>query len=278
MSMNETQTSAFDIIKEVLDMYGLPELSEFIGNFIVDNDVIDDNVLIGQIRGTDEYKARFAANEARRKAGLNVLSEGQYIALENTYRQYLRASGLPAGFYDNNEDFQNLISNDVSPGELAERVNQGYEAIQYADPAVIREMQELYGVSEGDLAAFFLDPDRATPMLLKQAKAVELGAGAREGGGQLSVGEAERLVDEGLSRQQVREGMALITDETTFGLTEQERQAGQQELSREEQIGAVFGTDPKAAQRQRKRMQARQAQFQQGGSFSGQGSELTGLT
>lgn len=277
MSMNQEQTSAFDIIRDMLETYGLPELTQFISDFIVENDVIDSNVLIGEIRRTPEYEARFAGNLQRRAAGLNVLSEGQYIALENTYRQYLRASGLPTGFYDSNDDFTNLIANDVSPGELAERVNQGYEAIRFADPEVVQSMQDLYGVSEGDLAAFFLDPERATPMLLKQAKAAELGAGAREGGGELSIEEAERLVDEGVSRRQAREGMAAIADPTTFAITEEERRAGQEQFNRDEQIGAVFGTDPNAAQRQRKRLQKRQAQFAQGGTFATQNNERTGL-
>jgi hypothetical protein len=277
MSMTETQQSAFDIINDLLDSYGLTGLSDFVSNYILEYDVIDDNVLMGQIRQQDAYKERFAANEARRKAGLNVLSEGQYIALENTYRQYLRASGLPSGFYDSNEDFQNLIGSDVSPGELAERVNQGYEAIRFADPQVISQMQELYGVGEGELAAYFLDPERATPLLLKQARAAEIAGGAVQGGGMLTAAEAERLAQEGVTQQQARAGMALISEGEAFGLTTQEQQAGEQQLSREEQLGAVFGTDPQAAQRQRQRVRRRQAAFEQGGRFAGQGAELTGL-
>jgi hypothetical protein len=277
MSMTETQQSAFDIINKLLDSYGLAGLSGFVSNYILEYDVIDDNVLMGQIRQEDAYKERFAANEARRKAGLNVLSEIEYIALEKTYRQYLRASGLPSGFYDSNEDFQNLIASDVSPGELAERVNRGYEAIRFADPQVISQMQELYGVGEGELAAYFLDPERATPLLLKQARAAEIAGGAVQGGGMLTAAEAERLAQEGVTQQQARAGMALISEGEAFGLTTQEQQAGEQQLSREEQLGAVFGTDPQAAQRQRQRVRRRQASFEQGGRFAGQGAEITGL-
>tara|TARA_R100000329_G_scaffold57894_1_gene52327 strand:+ start:1568 stop:2404 length:837 start_codon:yes stop_codon:yes gene_type:complete len=277
MSMTETQQSAFDVIRELLDSYGLSDLKDFVSDYIVENDVIDENVLIGQIRQRPEYEERFKANIDRRKAGLNVLSEGQYIALENTYRQYLRASGLPSGFYDSNDDFYNLIVNDVSPGELAERVNQGYEAIRFADPQVVSQMQELYGVGEGELAAFFLDPERATPLLLRQARAAEIAGGAVQGGGMFTADEAERLAQEGVTQQQARAGAALMAEGEVFGLTTQERQAGEQELSRQEQIGAVFGTDPRAAQRQRQRVRRRQAQFEQGGRFAGQGAELTGL-
>ena len=277
MSMTETQQSAFDIVNDLLDSYGLSGLSDFVSSYILEYDVIDDAVLMGQVRQQPAYKERFKANEARRNAGLNVLSEGQYIALENTYRQYLRASGLPSGFYDSNEDFQNRIAADVSPGELAERVNQGYEAIRFADPTVVSQMQERYGVGEGELAAFFLDPDRATPLLLRQARAAEIAGGAVQGGVAFTAAEAERLAQEGVTQQQARAGAALIAEGEAFGLTTEERQAGEQELSRQEQIGAVFGTDPQAAQRQRQRTRRRQAAFESGGRFAGQGAELTGL-
>ena len=55
------------------------------------------------------YKKRFKANEARRKAGLAELTPGTYIALEDQYRKLMQEAMLPAGFYDNPEDFTGLI-------------------------------------------------------------------------------------------------------------------------------------------------------------------------
>jgi len=276
MSMTETQQSAYDVINDLLRMYGLEELTTFVGNIITQSDVVDTNVLLGEIRQQPQYQQRFAANEARRRAGLNVLSEQQYLALENTYRQYMRASGLPANFYDSNDDFQNLIANDVSPGEFAERVNQGYEAVRFADPTVIAQMQELYGVSEGDLAAYFLDPEKATPVLLQRAQAAQTAAGAAQAGMQLTTEEAERLAQEGITQQQARAGAAAITQaEELFQPTTGEQDGA---FTREEQLGAVFGTDPAAAQRLRQRQRRRQAAFAGGGGFAqGAGGHVTGL-
>ena len=276
MSMTETQQSAYDVINDLLRMYGLEELTTFVGNIITQSDVVDTNVLLGEIRQQPQYQQRFAANEARRRAGLNVLSEQQYLALENTYRQYMRASGLPANFYDSNDDFQNLIANDVSPGEFAERVNQGYEAVRFADPTVIAQMQELYGVSEGDLAAYFLDPEKATPVLLQRAQAAQTAAGAAQAGMQLTTEEAERLAQEGITQQQARAGAAAITQaEELFQPTTGEQDGA---FTREEQLGAVFGTDPAEAQRLRQRQRRRQAAFEGGGGFAqGAGGQVTGL-
>jgi len=276
MSMTETQQSAYDVINDLLRMYGLEELTTFVGNIITQRDVVDTNVLLGEIRQQPEYEQRFYANKLRRDAGLNVLSEPQYLQLENDYRQYMRASGLPAGFYDSYEDFQNLIAGDVSRAELAERVNQGYEAVRFADPTVIAQMQELYGVSEGDLAAYFLDPEKATPVLLQRAQAAQTAAGAAQAGMQLTTEEAERLAQEGITEQQARAGAAAITQaEELFQPTTGEQDGA---FTREEQLGAVFGTDPAAAQRLRQRQRRRQAAFEGGGGFAqGAGGQVTGL-
>lgn len=278
LDATEEKQSAFTIIATVLKNYGLEELAGFVRDYILDNDVVNEDVLLGQIRDSDVYKRRFAANIARRNAGMNVLSEGQYVALENTYRQYLRQSGLPPNFYDSNDDFANLISNDVSPAELAERINQGYEAIQFANPDVVNQMRELYGVSEGQLAAYFLDPQKATPMLLQQARSAEVAAGAVQGGSAISRQEAEMLAQEGVTMQQARTGFGAINEgQELFGTTTGEAQAGEQVFSRQEQIGAVFQTDPRAAQRLRQRARRRQAQFEGGGGFAAQGAEMTGI-
>jgi hypothetical protein len=268
--------SAFSIVQNVLRAYGLESLAGFVRDFIVDNDVVDSNVLVGEIRRQPEYLQRFAANEARRRAGLNAFGEGEYVAMENQYRQLMRASGLPRNFYDSQEDLQRFLANDVSVGELSERINQGYEAIRFADPEVISQMQELYGVGEGELAAYFLDPERATPVLLQRAQTAQTAAGAAQAGMQLTTEEAERLAQEGITQQQARAGAAAITQaEELFQPTTGEQDGA---FTREEQLGAVFGTDPAAAQRLRQRQRRRQAAFEGGGGFAqGAGGQVTGL-
>ena len=273
--MTETQESAFDVIRRLLQDYGLEELTDFVGNFIVQTDTINKDMLTAEIRRQPAYQQRFAANEERRRAGLPVLSEDTYIAMEKTYAQYMRAAGLPAGFYDSNDDFRELIRNNVSVAELQARVEQGYSAVRNADPEVVRQMQDLYGVSEGELAAFFIDPDRARDTVLQRARAAEVAAGAAMAGGAFSREEAERLAREGITLEEARTGTAAIEQlqevfQPTVG-------GGDERFTREEQVGAVFGTDPRAAQRLRQQQRRRQAQFEAGGGFAGQGAEMTGL-
>jgi len=272
------QISARDIIEETLTRYGLGTLRDFVNDMVFKQNIFDENILVGRIRERPEYQQRFSGNDARRNAGLNALSEGEYLALENQYRNLFRNSGLPTGFYTDKEVTDMLISNDVSIAEVAERVNQGYEAIANADPEVISEMRRLYGLGDGDLAAYFLDPEKATPLLLRQARSSEIAGQARQAGIQIEAGMAEQLARAGVTQEQAQAGFGVIgTSGELFQTTTGEAQTGERGFTQEEQVGAVFGTNAAAQQRLRQRARSRQAQFETGGQFAGQGAQITGL-
>lgn len=270
----EQKQSAYDIINQTLNEYGLGSLSRFVNNIVFGENVVNADIIIGRIRQTAEYKQRFAANEIRRSRGLNVLSEAEYVSMERVYQQYLRASGLPREMYDQNTDVQQLIANDVSVAELAARVNQGYEAVRYADPQVVQEMRRIYGVTEAQLAGYFLDPDRAMPVLLKQAQSARIaGEATIQAGMMLNQIQAEELATAGITAEQAREGFQTIKDvQELFQALPFEEQITQQE-----QVGGIFGTNQAARQRIRQRQRERQAIFEQGGGFAGQGTTYTGL-
>lgn len=134
------------------------------------------------LQDTPEYKQRFAANDARVKAGLAVLSPAEYLAAESAYRQILDSSGMPKGFYDNPADFQKWIANDVSPTEIKSRVDMAMDAVSKTDPNYRGALFQMYGIGEHDLAAYFLDRKRSEPILKKQAAAGAIGAAAMRRG------------------------------------------------------------------------------------------------
>jgi hypothetical protein len=270
----DQRQSAFEIISDTLNNYGLNDLRDFVNEIVFGEDIVDANIILGRIRQTSQYKTRFAANEQRRARGLNVLSESEYVAMERVYMQYLRASGLPPEMYDENTDVQQLLANDVSVAELASRINQGYEAVRYANPQVVEEMRRLYGVSEGQLAAYFLDPSRATPILLRQAEAARVASEATiQAGIDISAMQAEELVTSGIGQEGARQGFQAIKAAQELFQT----LPFEEEITTEEQVAGVFGTSAAAQQRVRQRQRSRQAQFEQGGGFAGQGSTYTGL-
>ena len=272
----ENRESARAIINNLLSDYGLSNLTDFVNDLITKEDIISGDVILGKIRQTEQYKTRFAGNIARRNAGFNVLSEAEYIQMENAYRQLMRASGLPAGFYDQSSDFNNLIGGDVSAAELSSRINDGYLAVQQADPQVIAEMKRLYPVGDAELAAYFLDPEKATPMLLRQARSAQIAAEATmQAGRQLGVQTAEQLAVAGITQEEARAGFQTIAgaEELFVALPGTTEEA----ISQQEQISGVFGTSAAAQQRIRQRSRERQATFEAGGRFAGQGTTVTGL-
>jgi len=272
----EERESARAIINNLLSEYGLSNLTDFVNDLIAKEDIISGDIILGKIRQTEQYKTRFAGNIARRNAGFNVLSEAEYIQMENAYRQLMRASGLPAGFYDQSSDFNNLIGGDVSAAELSSRINDGYLAVQQADPQVIAEMKRLYPVGDAELAAYFLDPAKATPMLLRQARSAQIAAEATmQAGRQLGVQTAEELATAGITQEQARAGFQTIAgaEELFVALPGTTEEA----ISQQEQISGVFGTSAAAQQRIRQRSRERQATFEAGGRFAGQGTTVTGL-
>ena len=276
MSDTGAPQSAYAIIGQDLERYGLGSLAQFVNDLVFKENVFDENIIRGRIRETKQYKTRFAGNEARRQAGFNVLSENEYLYLENAYRQQLRSAGMPPGFYDSYEDFSAMIGGDVSIAELATRVNQGYEAVKNADPQVVKEMKRLYGVNDSQLAAYFLDPKKSAPMLVEQAKSAQIAAEAtKQAGLMITSKQGERLAQAGINAEQARQGFATLSQaQELFNPLAGEQGVG---MTQQEQIGAVFSTDAGAAQRLRKKQSERTAVFQGGGGFAGQGSGQTSL-
>jgi hypothetical protein len=169
--------------------------------------------------------------------GLAELDPASYVQLENQYRQLLQSNGLPAGFYDQTEDFTALLEGDVSPQELQTRVQQGFRAVQDADPEVKRQMQELYGVNEAGLAAYFLDPTKAAPILTRQAEAAKISARAKEQGRlQLLSGTAEDIAARGITAAEAEAGF------TAMGLQEglYTEMFGEQALTQQQKVGAAL--------------------------------------
>jgi len=276
LALRAARESAMDVISRRLEAYGLSSLSQFIWKLITEENITSEYALVERIRETDQYKQRFPAMKMRRDRNLNAISEQDYINLENGYRETMRIAGLPRNLFDTPEDFTSLISGDVSVAEVKTRITQGYQAVAEADPQVIREMKRLYGVNDGMLAAYFLDPERTTPMLLRQAQAAQIaGQATLQAEMQIGAGTAEELAVAGITEAQARQGFQTIAaSEELFvplpGTTEQA-------ITTEEQVAGVFGTSAAAQQRIRQRSRERQAAFQAGGTFAGQGTTVTGL-
>lgn len=276
----QARESARVVIGDLLSLYGLGDLTDFVNDLIFKEDIVDAATIIGKIK-TDKgtagktYWARFAGNRQRLDAGRNVLSEAEYLAVENAYRQVMRSAGLPQDLFDRPDDLANLIGYDVSVAELNARINDGFQAVARANPEVKAQMQRLYGVSDATLAAYFLDPERATPVLLRQAQSAQIAGQAKlQAQQEVTAAQAEELAIAGVSEAEARQGFQTIAQaQEIFNPLI----LGETAITQEEQIAGVFGTSAAAQQRIRQRQRERQAAFETGGRFAGQGTTVTGL-
>jgi hypothetical protein len=283
------ETSALKIIEDTLRFYGLVTATDtrlldsikplFTGKRITDKTPIDD---IGiALRDDPVFKERFPANEALKAAGKPQFSVTQYLREEAAYKSALQGAGMPAGFYDDPSDFQNFIINDVSPDEVEARAKLGYQAVRQADPQVVAEFKRLYGVSEGELAAYFIDPQRMRPTFdryeaERQARSAQIAAaGTQQAGMTIEREQAEALARSGVTAEQAQAGFTALGDTQELF---QAAQQGEQQITQAEQIGGVFNTNAEARRAIAQRRRSRQAQFEAGGSFAGSQGVQTGLT
>lgn len=273
-----TEMDAKQIYRAVLRPYKLEGLAdklwEFQGRGMVTPNTSPD--VIGYlVKDTPEYQARFPGNVALEAAGKQAWTISEYLSLEQQMKAAMQGSGLPEGFYDSADDFGKFIGGGVAPAEVKRRVDEGFNAVKNANPDVVNQMKELYGVDEKGLAAYFLDPAKATPILVQQAKAASTASEAnRQAQMRLTAQTAEELAAQGITGETAAAGFRQIGAQGEL-YTPLAGEAGA--ISQAEQIGAAFGTNEAARQRVETRRRQRKAAFEGGGSFATSQTGVSGL-
>jgi hypothetical protein len=266
---------AYLALKSLFGQYGLGSLAGKIYDFVKQGYGADTIGLL--LQDTKEYKTRFAANEARAKAGLPVLNPADYLSTESAYRQILSSAGLPKGFYDNPADFQNWIAGDVSPTEIKDRVDLATAATGQANPQYKQALYQMYGINESDLTAYFLDRKTAEPILKKQAAAGAIGAAALRRGFTADRLNLEGYATVGITADQAEQAYSQIADgfegmlgiAGRYGTTWNQQQAEQEVFT----PGAAASVGAESAAEKGKRLRSQErAQF-----AGGQGSSVQGL-
>lgn len=203
---------AFALLKDTFTSYGLSELASVIEGYMKSNMGPYEAALL--LKQTPEYKLRFAGNEARSKAGLDVLTEGEYISLEKQYSAAMKQYGVGEGSTNNlanRTQFAQLIGNDISPTELTYRLDTAVNQVQNADPEILKTLQTYYpGVNKTGLIAYFLDPKATLPVLQQQALTAEIGTAAKEAGLLYNIDRATALAKYGVTQQQAQTGYRTI--------------------------------------------------------------------
>jgi hypothetical protein len=205
---------AFALLKDIFAQYGLEDLASTIEGYMKDDIGVNQATLL--LKQTPAYQTRFSGNQMRLKAGLNVLSEAEYLALENSYSETLRAYGQ-AGYFGTDRVARQAklaaaIGADISAVEFKDRISTVVDRVNNADPAVKSTLRSFYNITDEDLVGYFLNPKENLPRLKEKVTSAEIGATAFAQGLGSNVASAEELAKYGVDLETARKGYATIAD------------------------------------------------------------------
>ena len=175
---------------------------------------IGPNQALVDMRNQQFYLTRFAGNTARQKAGLNVLSEAEYVALENSYSETLNGYGLNnyfgTSFQSKTAGLANLIGGDISATEFQSRVKLAEDQVINSDPNIVNQLKSFYNIDTTDLMKYYLDPTQNLSALTMKTQAAQIGTAAVEQGLTTSASSAMNLAQMGVTQNQAQSGYAAI--------------------------------------------------------------------
>lgn len=255
--------SAKAMITDALNAYGLGNLASFAWNEWLQGIPVEQIML--DIRQTPEYKARFPAMATLASQG-RAITEQQYVDYERNAYALAQSVGLDTAHF-NSGDITNLLTNNVALPELKSRLDQ-YQAAAYSTPPEFRAaLQNLYGITPGQLTAFFIDPDRAAPVIAQQWAAAQAAGEAKiTGYGALTRQQAETLAAQGLTPKEEEAGFTRLgTAAQIFAPLPGNR--GEQTITTDQQLAAQFEGNVAAQQAIAQQTSERLATFKAGGNL-----------
>ena len=212
-----------------------------------------------RLRETDAYKKRFAANASRIQKGLRALSEAEYIGLEDQYQNVMRRYGLPETYYTRGdmgrqEGFEKFLAGDVSPVELEDRIQLAQNRVIKAAPEIAATLRTYYpDITNGDILAYVLDPQKAITEIQRKVTAAEIGGAATMAGLTTGVSRAEQLASYGITGEAARQGYAQVAEVLPRGsqLAEFYKQSPYTQQTAEQEVFNLAGGTEAARQRKK---------------------------
>jgi hypothetical protein len=204
---------AYSILESTFKDFGLEELVPEIKKFMEAG--LGSNQAAVELRKTTAYTTRFKGNEVRRATGLNVLSEAEYLALEDSYSETLRAYGLQNYFGIDRKvktaSMADIIGNDISAIEFKDRIDTVVTRVNNADPKIKNTLNAFYNITDTDLVKYFLNPKENLPKLQEKVTAAEIGTAALSQGLITDVNRATALAQMGITKEKAQEGYEAIS-------------------------------------------------------------------
>lgn len=244
-------------------------------------DTGDAQQAISQTRQDPQYDNIFPGNKTER--GQIRYDEVTYFALEDSYIGTLAEYGIPRATSLNilQDRFVNLLENEVSANEFRQRVAAVYQGIQQNIPEVQAFYADNFDIDLDEQSIFLgaLDPTVGEDIVSGKITAAQIGGEARRAGFTISLEEAERIQQSGLSQTEARRLFARAESQLPR-LQQLQAEQGIEEPQRitlqEFTEAAVFQSPEELEQIQR--LEAQQAsRFAPVGGAARQGRRILGL-
>jgi len=282
------ELSAYSQVLGNLGAWGLESLSDQAWQMISDPGYhLNAGLVMQQIRQTPEYKAAFPGMDEIKNKGLDM-TENQYLNHKMDIQDQFANSGIPTKMLTP-EEMGKLISNGVYQGNLAARLQKGYEMVKNADPYIKKTLQDWYGVKPGHLLAYMVSPKHGQQQIVKEVQAAMINTEAHNA----KFNGLDQKTAEQLSKQMTSGGYGMDTYKTGFAKAAGEQpleqaqigQRGQATVSQQQILAGTFaglkepgvGSQAEAQRAIELASQARTAGLQGGGGYAQNASGGLGI-
>ena len=285
---NAAGTSAYSIMAQNLANWGMEDLIPKVYDYVFNKGVTNGRQLLTAIRAEPEYKKTFAGLDEYNRTNPQPITEAQYLATAQKYREIADMYGLPPSFFTRQE-VGKLIAGGVSAAEFNRRLSNGYQVAANADEATKKYLAQ-QGVDMGHLLAYYLDPKKAEPLLTQKATTAQLqGYAQNVGVRDFSTAMAQELARRAKSAinsdgtfSSAQEQKALDVAGAGAGLTGNAPGANAPTVNTAQLIGSQlegFGgtTQPEAQLAVQRAVQGQAAPFQSGGGYETTQRGVTGV-
>ena len=276
-SKDLSELNAYALLEELFTMYGLEELIPVIQGYMASGVGAAQAKIL--LKTNEVYKTRFKGNELRVAQGLNAISEAEYLALENDYSETLRAYGVSDFFgpMDANgrkartAKMAEVIGFDLSANQFNERISTAVTRVKNADAGTKNAFASLYGVTDSDLVAYFLNPEKTMSILQRQFNVSQTaGALTRAGFGTTMAEELTSSVLGGRPETVLDYGeleSAAQTAATARPLSMEVLGSEGGAVAEQDLLRGVVAEDVQSQRRIQREQQRRLAEYQAGGSM-----------
>lgn len=268
MTTPALDTSARDMLEAWLADRGLQGLGDFAWNLYLQGKTPQE--IYVAVKDTPQYQQRYPAMAELERTG-RAISEDAYRSYESTVANLLQRYGVPNSMYSTPQGIKDLLLANVSASEVNDRLTLASTAAFQAPASVKQAAETMYGMGHGDLTAYFLDPDKALPLLQQRWNAAQVAGAASEQSQQIDQATAERLAAQGVGYAQAQQGFGNVNQLQELTLNQEGKKIGQGDL-----VDSQFGSST-AAKTVQSELKRRQAEYQQGGSLAAGQQGVSGL-